>query len=88
LRRLDATTAEIKRMFVLPERRGSGAAAAVLAVLEADARVRGWTLLRLETGTRQPEAVAFYTRHGYQPIPNFGSYAGSATSLCFERALV
>ena len=75
-------------MYVRPERRGTGAAQAVLDALEAHARATGWTHLRLETGVRQPEAIAFYTRAGYRPIPNFGPYAGEATSVCFERALV
>jgi GNAT superfamily N-acetyltransferase len=87
LRRLDATSGEIKRMYVRPERRGSGAALAILDVLEASARAAGWTHLRLETGVQQPEAIAFYTRAGYRLIPNFGPYAGEATSLCFERSL-
>jgi GNAT superfamily N-acetyltransferase len=87
LRRLDAATGEVKRMYVLPERRGTGVAGAVLRSLEDHARSLGWTHLRLETGTEQPDAVRFYTRHGYLPIPCFGHYAGSDLSLCFEREL-
>jgi GNAT superfamily N-acetyltransferase len=87
LRGLDRASAEIKRMFVRPERRGSGAATAVLAALEGHARDRGWTHLRLETGVRQPDAIAFYSRAGYVRIPNFGGYTDEPTSVCFERAL-
>jgi putative acetyltransferase len=87
LRELDASTGEIKRMYVVPQRRRSGVAAAVLAALEAEAVRRGWMRLRLETGTEQPDAMAFYERHGYQRIANFGHYAGSAVSVCYERAL-
>jgi len=87
LRQLDAISGEIKRMYVVPERRGSGVASAVLEALESHARVRGWTHLRLETGTGQPDAVKFYMRHGYAPIDRFGPYADEPTSLCFERAL-
>ena len=87
LRRLDASSAEIKRMFVVPESRGSGVATAVLRALEAAAAQRGWTTLRLETGTEQPDAQRFYSREGYHEIPLFGHYVGSTLSVCFERVL-
>jgi Acetyltransferase (GNAT) domain len=75
-------------MYVVPEQRRSGVAGAVLAALEAEAACRGWTVLKLETGTEQPDAIAFYERHGYRRIPNFGHYADSELSVCYERALV
>jgi len=87
LRQLDEVTGEVKRMYVTPESRGTGAADAVLDALEVHARKRGWTHLRLETGDRQPDAVGFYRRRGFERIPNFGSYAGVDYSLCFEREL-
>ncbi|MGW4035414.1 GNAT family N-acetyltransferase [Streptomyces sp. NPDC004778] len=87
LRALDARTGEVKRMFVVPDRRGTGVAPAVLAALEQWAQARGWTRLRLETGPAQPDAVRFYTRSGYRRIPNFGAYARVPDSLCFERLL-
>ena len=87
LRELTAGAGEVKRMYVVPQRRRSGVAAAVLAALEAEAVRRGWTHLRLETGTEQPDAMAFYERHGYHRIENFGHYAGSVLSVCYERAL-
>ena len=46
--------------------------------------------LRLETGPRQPEAVALYTSAGYRPIAAFGAYTGdpdARDSLFFERTL-
>ncbi|MEV2277074.1 GNAT family N-acetyltransferase [Nocardiopsis sp. NPDC049922] len=87
LRDLGDGSGEVKRMFVLPERRGSGAAPLVLAALEEWARERGWKRLRLETGDRQPDAVRFYARSGYEPIPRFGAYVDCASSLCFEKVL-
>lgn len=87
LRALGDGTGEVKRMYVVPERRRAGVAGVVLAALEAEAAHRGWTLLKLETGTEQPDAMAFYERHGYRRIPNFGHYAGSGLSVCYERAL-
>jgi GNAT superfamily N-acetyltransferase len=87
LRQLDPHCGELKRMYVVPGARGTGVADAVLAALETYARSVGWTRLRLETGLAQPEAVRFYTRSGYRPIPGFGPYAGKPSSLCFERVL-
>lgn len=87
LRQLDATSGEVKRMYVVPERRGTGVARAVLEALEEHARSLGWTHLRLETGPEQPDAIKFYTRHGYAPIPCFGYYVDEPTSRCFERRL-
>ncbi|WP_116247048.1 GNAT family N-acetyltransferase [Nocardiopsis sp. FIRDI 009] len=87
LRDLGDDAGEVKRMYVVSERRGSGAASVVLAALEDWARGRGWKRLRLETGDRQPDAVRFYTRSGYEPIPPFGAYADCPSSLCFEKVL-
>ncbi|TVL90325.1 GNAT family N-acetyltransferase [Streptomyces sp. SAJ15] len=87
LRDLGAGVGEVKRMYVEPDRRGSHAATLILRALEDWARSQGWTRLRLETGDRQPDAVRFYTRSGYERIPNFGAYAGVESSLCFERLL-
>ena len=87
LRRLGAEVGEIKRMYVDPARRGSGVASSILRTLEDWARDQGWTSLRLETGDAQPDAIRFYTRAGYQRIPNFGGYVGAERSRCFERTL-
>ena len=87
VRRLDAATAEIKRMFVLPPRRGQGIAGQVLAGLEEEARVLGVARLVLETGVRQPEAIALYRRFGFDTIPAFGEYIGSGLSLCMGKDL-
>ena len=87
LRERDATEAEIKRMFVAPASRGSGVSTAILQRLEQYGRERNWTRLVLETGDQQPDAIRFYTREGYERIPNFGYYVDSALSLCFAKAL-
>ena len=90
LRVLEDGVAEVKRMYVVQTARGRGVARAVLTGLEDAARDRGWTTLRLETGPRQPEAVALYTGAGYRPIAAFGSYVDAPDaedSLFFERVL-
>ncbi|QUQ66142.1 GNAT family N-acetyltransferase [Kutzneria sp. CA-103260] len=87
LRQLDVTSAEVKRMYVEPQARGTGVATAVLRALEQAAVDRGWTTVRLETGAAQPDAIRFYEREGYRPIPNYGDYIGFELSLCYERVL-
>jgi GNAT superfamily N-acetyltransferase len=89
LRPLGSDSAEVKRMYVVPRARGRGLSKVLLAALEAEARDRGWTTLRLETGPEQPEAVALYTGAGYRPIGAFGHYVrpGEDWSLYFERTL-
>jgi GNAT superfamily N-acetyltransferase len=87
LRQLDADSAEIKRMFVLPSHRGTGVAPAVLRSLEAEAVRLGLSVLKLETGTAQPDAIRFYEREGYTRIDNFGPYAGEPLSVCYARSL-
>lgn len=87
LRTIDDSHGEIKRMFVTPTHRGTGVSTAVLSRLEDEARSLGWVRLVLETGDAQPEAIRFYEREGYTRIPNFGHYADSALSVCFEKRL-
>ncbi len=87
LRDLSEGVGEVKRMYVDLPWRGSGAALRILRALEDWAREQGWSSLRLETGDRQPDAVRFYTRAGYERIPNFGAYKGLEGSWCFERPL-
>ena len=87
LRALGEERAEIKRMYVVPEARGTGVSVAILQALEDAARERGWRHLVLETGTEQPDAIRFYEREGYERIPNFGAYAGSDISVCYARSL-
>lgn len=78
---------EIKRMFVLTPYRGQGAAQKVLRALEVWALESGVSGCILETGKRQPEAIAFYRKAGYTQIENYGPYTGIENSLCFEKWL-
>ncbi|MFF6995667.1 GNAT family N-acetyltransferase [Streptomyces sp. NPDC008313] len=79
--------AELKRMFVVREARGLGLARRILAALEADARAAGRLRMVLETGTRQPEAIALYTSSGYAPCPKVGHYRFHEDSRCYAKAL-
>ena len=89
LRPLEPGAAELKRMYVVPAARGRGVSRLLLVALEAEAAARGWTTLRLETGTRQAAAVGLYTAAGYRPVEAFGHYVTDDTddSLYFARVL-
>src|SRR6186713_1294327 len=60
IRQYDEATGEIKRMYTKPEARRRGISRVVLEALEARARAVGYSRLVLETGIRQPEAIALY----------------------------
>ncbi len=81
------TTLEIKRIYTLPESRGMGVATRILAELEQWATAFRYKTCVLETGKRQPEAIALYEKNGYNRIPNYGQYAGVDNSICFEKVL-
>ena len=80
-------TMEIKRMYTLPERRGKGAASRVLTELEIWANELLYEKCILETGKKQPEAIALYRKNGYKLIPNYGQYAEIENSVCFEKVV-
>lgn len=79
---------EVKRMYTSPELRGQGIASAVLSELEKWAMELGYKSTVLETGKRQPEAIALYEKKGYLHIPNYGQYVGIDNSVCFEKKLL
>jgi GNAT superfamily N-acetyltransferase len=84
----DPATAEIKRMYVRPNARGTGLARRLLDAIEDQAARLGARRVILETGLAQPEAIALYRAAGYYPIAPFGVYADSPLSRCFARDLV
>ena len=87
IKELDSNSMEVKRVFTLPEKRGKGLASAILKELESWAKELGYKKTILETGKRQTEAVALYSKCGYQVIPNYGQYIGIDNSICFEKEL-
>jgi|SRR5690349_24870665 len=78
---------EVKRMYVLPDRRNAGIATAVLSALERWAGELGCSRCILETGKKQPEAIRLYQKNGYHVIQNYGQYAGVENSICFAKDL-
>jgi GNAT superfamily N-acetyltransferase len=83
----DAETAEIKRMYTLPEYRGKGIAKAILTELELWAKEEGYKLALLETGNKQKDAIGLYQKLGYEFTDNFGQYIGVENSVCMKKSL-
>lgn len=88
LQTMTAGVIELKRMFVPMTLRGQGVARALLAALESEATRRGVTWLRLQTGTRQTEAVALYESSGYRRVESWGKYAWDSNAICYEKTLI
>jgi GNAT superfamily N-acetyltransferase len=84
---LEHAILEIKRMFVVPQVRGKGIARLILRELEKWGREEGFTESKLETGIKQPEAIAVYRSAGYREIPNYPPYTEIAESICMAKIL-
>lgn len=87
IKEYETGTMEVKRMYTTPASRGKGIASRVLSELENWAAEMSCQKCVLETGIKQPEAIALYKKNGYQIIPNYGQYIGVDNSLCFEKLL-
>ncbi len=55
--------------------------------LAAQARQAGVTVLRLETGIHQAEAIGLYERYGFERVAPFGEYQPDPNSVFFEKRL-
>lgn len=84
----DSETAEIKRMFVLPEHRNKGIASKILTELENWAKEEKYSFSILETGYLQKDAIHLYQKMGYEVIGNFGQYIGVENSICMKKNLI
>jgi GNAT superfamily N-acetyltransferase len=70
-KRLDDETAEVKRLYLDPSVRGHGVGRRLLATLEERARESGYVRVRLDTGAKQPIALALFHGAGYRDIPDY-----------------
>ena len=82
----DDSAAEVKRMYTRLEYRGKGIASKLLIALEKWAKELSFEKCILETGIKQPEAIALYKKNGYSIIENYGQYSGVTNSICFEKS--
>jgi GNAT superfamily N-acetyltransferase len=85
LKRLDAATGEVKRLYVVPAARGRGVAGRLLDELEERARAFGCWRVRLDTGDRQPEALRLFRAAGYREIPAYNH--NPTARFWFEKSL-
>src|SRR3954468_1420044 len=85
LRALPDGAAEVKRMYVVPDARGRGVAARLLARLEDEARRLGYGRVRLDTAAKLTEAQALYRGAGYTEIPDYNG--NPAAAHWFEKLL-
>jgi GNAT superfamily N-acetyltransferase len=85
LKRIDGQTAEIKRIYVTPDARGTGVARALLTRLEQAAQQNGYRLVRLDTGAKQQASVALFSSSGYEPIPDYNR--NPVAAYWFEKGL-
>jgi GNAT superfamily N-acetyltransferase len=85
LKRIDEQTAEIKRIYVVPEARGAGVARALISGLETAARGAGYDTIRLDTGERQPASVALFSSRGYHQIADYNG--NPVAAYWFEKRI-
>jgi molybdate transport system substrate-binding protein len=65
---LDASTCELRKMYLLKDARGTGVGGRLLRRALAFARGRGFRRVELETASELKEALALYAGAGFQPI--------------------
>ena len=79
---------EVKRVFVAPRARGLRVARKIMKTLEEATRAAGVTIMRLETGIYQPEALALFESFGFKRRASFGDYPqDDPNSVFMERTL-
>jgi putative acetyltransferase len=79
--------AELKRMWVVPDARGTGVSRTMLQELEARAKDEGARRLRLETGIKNHAALALYERTGFTRCDPFGDYRPDPLSVFMQKEL-
>ena len=78
---------EVKRMYVRPVYRGLGLGKAMLQHLAGYAREQQVSVLRLETGIYQTEAIGLYEGFGFQRRSPFGEYKADPLSVYLEKSI-
>jgi GNAT superfamily N-acetyltransferase len=79
--------AEVKRVYVAPEFRRQGLAQLLMAALEQSAAAAGSRAVVLNSGFRQPEALALYAALGYTSAPGYGVYADAPGAVFLGKQL-
>ena len=79
---------EVKRVYVEPGFRRRGLAQLIMGALEESAARAGHRAVLLNTGLRQPEALALYAQLGYQDVPGYGIYTHAPDARFLGKELV
>jgi ribosomal protein S18 acetylase RimI-like enzyme len=66
--------AEIKRLYVRTQARGTGVGKALIAAILATAKAQGYGEVKLDTLPEMQSAIALYKSNGFAPIPPYGSH--------------
>ena len=85
LKPIDASTGEIKRMWVAPEARGLGVARRLLEALEDEASRSGFGRVILDTNRSLAEAQALYRNAGYRARERYND--NPYADFWFEKVL-
>ena len=86
-KKIDDETAEIKRIYVLPQHRRKGAASMIVTAMEADAAKTGRKRFILETARTTADSASLYLSLGYEEIDYYGSPAGAENCRCFKKEI-
>ena len=87
-KRLTEDTAELKRLYVMPDDRRQGVARRLMAALETDAAKAGIRQMILETAKTTEDSHKLYLSAGYLPRAYYGSPAGAENCACFYKDMV
>jgi GNAT superfamily N-acetyltransferase len=88
VRRLRSGDVEAKRMYVRPAFRRMGIGRVLLDAMEEEARTLGGQRFVLQTGDRQPAAIAMYRQAGFAEVPVFEPYEDAPGSVCMAKDLL
>ncbi len=87
LKRHDAATGEVKRMYTRPAARGHGIGGTILSRIEALALATGLRQLVLETGDRNPAAWRIYERAGFARCGTVLDYPDNPYSVFYTKVI-